>query len=274
MASVSVLIYTMNEEIHLQQCIDSLSWCDDIVVVDSFSTDNTEQIARQNGARFFQHSFEGFGSQRNWSLEHIDLHHDWVLILDADERVPEELAQELEKLADLNSSETGAWRLRRRLYMWGKWLRYSSMYPTWTVRFIHKDRVRYINRGHAETQEVEGKIGQLEHDLIDENLKGIDAWFERQNRYSTKDAMYEKGIEDQPLQLAELFSPDPLKRRAALKRLTVGLPFRPFIYFMYSYFFRMGFFDGRRGLQFCLMKALYQRMIMVKKYDCQHTEMK
>lgn len=264
---VSVIIYTLNEEIHLPVCLDSLEWCDDIIVVDSYSTDQTQAIAGQYGVRFVQHAFEGFGLQRNWSLENIDIHHDWVLILDADEKVPHELAEEMGRIARINPQETGAFRVRRRFYMWGRWLRYSSLYPTWVVRFIHKDRVRYVNRGHAETQDVTGAIGDLEHDLIDENLKGMEEWFSRQNTYSTKDAEFEVMEETRGLALGDLFSSEPLVRRAALKKMVMCLPARPLFYFLYSYIFRFGFLDGKDGLVFCLMKSQYQRMVVIKKYD-------
>ncbi|HDH16519.1 MAG TPA: glycosyltransferase family 2 protein [Gammaproteobacteria bacterium] len=270
MCKVSVLIYTLNEEIHLPLCLESLKWCDDVIIVDSFSTDKTEAIAKENGARFFQHAFEGFGSQRNWSLENIEIKNDWVLILDADEKVPDELADELCRIASEDPSGIGAWRMRRRFYMWGRWLRYSSLYPTWVVRFVHKDRVRYINRGHAETQEVKGEVRDLENDLIDENLKGMDEWFERQNRYSSKDAEYELQQQCDRLRIGEVFTGDPLKRRATLKRIAWRLPFRPFLYFVYSYIIRLGFLDGKDGLVFCLMKVVYQQMIVIKKYDARH----
>ena len=264
---VSVMIFTLNEEIHLPVCLDYLKWCDDVIIVDSFSTDKTEEIATENGARFFQNVFEGFGSQRNWALENIDIKNDWVLILDADEKVPAELSDELCRIASEDQVGIGAFRVRRRFYMWGRWLRYSSLYPTWVVRFIHKDRVKYINRGHAETQEVQGEIRDLENDLIDENLKGIDDWFDRHNRYSTKDAEYEIQQQSCSLRIGEFFSADPLKRRATLKRIAWRMPFRPLIYFIYSYIWRFGFIDGKDGLVFCLMKAAYQRMVVTKKYD-------
>ena len=270
MIPVSVIIYTLNEEVNLRFCLDSLDWCDDVVVVDSYSDDATEAIAREYGVRFFQHQFEGFGTQRNWSLKTIRLHHDWVLILDADERVPAALVSELGEQARRNDPEIGAYRLRRRFYMWGKWLKYSSLYPTWVVRFIHKDRVRFINRGHAETQEVDGRIKSLRHDLIDENHKGIQDWFDRQNRYSSHDAEYELFLEKTPLHLVSCCSSDPLKRRASAKRLVMNMPFRPVLFFLYSYFFRLGFLDGRAGLEFCLLKAVYQRMILAKKYSFRH----
>ncbi len=137
---VSCLIYTLNEEANLPHCLKSLRWCDDVVVVDSFSTDRTEAIAREAGAQFVQHEFTGFGDQRNWSLETITLRHPWALILDADERVRPEMAAELAmRLANV-SANVGAFQMRRRFYIWGKWLRRSSLYPTWVVRLVRSAR--------------------------------------------------------------------------------------------------------------------------------------
>jgi glycosyltransferase involved in cell wall biosynthesis len=267
--SVTALIFTLNEEVHLPDCLASLAWCDEVIVVDSFSTDRSESVCRDFDARFIQHKFEGFGSQRNWVLENIPLRNDWILILDADERVPAELADELLEIARANPEGTGAYRVRRRFYMWGRWLRYSSLYPTWVVRFIHKDRVRYVNRGHAETQSVQGFTGDLANDLIDANLKGIDEWFDRQNRYSTKEADYELALARENATLRALWGADPLQRRAALKRLSWRLPFRPVFYFFYSYVIRGGFLDGYDGFIFCMMKSVFQAMIVAKKHDRQ-----
>lgn len=264
---VSVMIFTLNEEIHLPSCLDALDWADDVIVVDSFSTDLTENICRERGVRFFQNRFEGFGTQRNWALDNTAPRHEWILILDADERVTPELAFELKAIAESGLAGVGAFRVRRRFYIWGRWLRHSSLYPTWVVRFIHRERVRYIDRGHAETQEVQGEIRDLAHDLIDENLKGIDEWFERQNRYSRKDAEFELEREKDGLRSGELFSGDPLKRRAALKRLAWRLPARGLIYFLYSYIWRLGFLDGSDGFVFCRMRAMYQVEVSIKKYD-------
>lgn len=266
-APVTAMIFTLNEAIHLPSCLDALAWCDDIVVVDSFSTDSTEAICREHGARFFQNRFVGFGTQRNWALENTEPKHSWILILDADERVTPELARELAQIARNAPDSVGAWRVRRRFYMWGRWLRHSSLYPTWVVRFIHRDRVRYVDRGHAETQAVEGEVRDLKHDLIDENLKGIDEWFARQNRYSRKDLEYELEQASSPFEWRDLVCTDPLRRRAALKRLAGHLPARGLAYFLYSYIWRLGFLDGRDGFVFCRMRALYQTELAIKRYD-------
>ena len=267
-APVSVMVFTLDEALHLPACLDALRWCNDVIVVDSFSTDATVAIAAQWGARVVQRRFDGFGTQRNWALDHAAPVHEWVLVLDADERVTAELVEEMARaLADVPPT-VGAFRLRRRFYMWGRWLRYSSLYPNWVVRLVHRDRVRYVNRGHAETQDVRGEIRQLEHDLIDENLKGIDEWFERQGRYARREAEHELAQEaGLPFRWFDLVASDPLVRRAALKRLSWRLPARPVLYFVYGYVVRRGFLDGRDGFVFSTMKAIYQAMIVVKKYD-------
>ena len=198
------MIFTLNEEVHLPSCLASLAWCDDVIVVDSFSTDSTAEICTEHGARFLQNDFAGFGTQRNWALDNAQPRHPWVLILDADERVPDELASELADIARADPEGVGAFRVRRRFHCWGRWLKHSSLYPTWVVRFLRTGRVRYENRGHAETQLVDGEVRDLAHDLIDENLKGIDEWFERQNRYSTKDAQYEFDAYGKGVGFAEL----------------------------------------------------------------------
>ena len=264
---VSVMIFTLDEEVHLPSCLDALAWCDDVIVVDSFSSDATEEIARARGARFIQRRFDGFGTQRNWAIEHGAPAHEWILVLDADERVTPELTREMATVLAEPLDGVGAFRLRRRFYLWGRWLRYSSLYPNWVVRLVHRDRVRYVNRGHAETQEVTGEVRELRHDLIDENLKGIDEWFGRQSRYARKEAEHELAEERRVrFRWSDLLSSDPLVRRAALKRLSWRVPGRPLLYFLYAYVVRRGFL-GRDGLMFCFMKAVYQSMIVIRKYD-------
>jgi len=274
---VTAMIYTLNEEQNLPACLDALAWCDDVIVIDSFSTDRTEAICRERGVRFYQHAFEGFGSQRNWAADNTAPRHDWLLVLDADERVTDAMVAEMaQRLGGHDGGAPGsagpppriaAYRLKRRFHLWGRWLQHSSLYPTWVVRLIHKDRVRYVNRGHAETQEVDGDIGELDADLIDENQKGILEWFERQTRYARKDAEFELAEEDAPFHLGEVLSTDPLARRAALKRLARRAPGRAPVYFAYSYLVRGGFRDGEDGLVFCTMRALYQQMVNIHKYD-------
>jgi glycosyltransferase involved in cell wall biosynthesis len=266
MPPVSCLVYTLNEEVNLPWCLESLRWCDDVVVIDSYSTDRTEALARAAGARFFQHPFTGFGDQRTWSLEQIPLRHPWALILDADERVTPELVAEFDERLPSIPEDVAAFRVARRFYLWGKWLRYSSLYPTWVVRLVRVGRVRYINRGHAETQEVDGRIESLEHDLIDENHKGMEDWFARLNRYTTAEALY--GLSHPRPAFRDLFCWDPLRRRAAVKALGRRLPGTPLWFFLYAYVFRLGFLDGREGLRYCAMNSMMKEaLVELKKHD-------
>lgn len=262
---VSAFVFTLDEEVNLPACLESLSRFDEVVVVDSYSSDRTVEIARARGARVFQHEFTGFGDQRNWAFDHCSPRNRWALVLDADERVPEELAREIGARAASAPEEVSAFRLRRRFHLWGKWLKHSSLYPTWLVRLVRTDRVRYVNRGHGETQEVDGAVLALEHDLIDENRKGEGAFRDRQAKYACDEARYELAAEDARAGAHGFFSSDPLARRAAMKRLSWNLPMRPLVYFLYSYVWRGGFLDGAEGFRFCAIKSRYVRTIVREK---------
>ncbi len=261
---VSCMVFTLDEEVNLPHCLASLDWCDDVIVIDSGSGDRTLEIARVGGARVFVHGFDGFGSQRNWALDNAAPKHPWVLILDADERVTPELVAEMTALIGARP-ELGAARVARRFMLWGKWLRYSSQYPVWVVRLVHRERVRYVNRGHAETQQVDGEVAELTADLIDENHKGLAEWHARQARYALADARYELAQAGGPLPWGDLVSADPLARRMLLKRIAWRLPFRGTAYLVYSYLLHQGFRDGVAGWRFCKMRAGYQRLVAREK---------
>ena len=269
--AITTMIFTLDEAVNLPGCLATLGWCDDVIVVDSFSSDDTEAIARDAEARFVQRAFDGFGAQRTWALEHGGARHDWVLILDADERVPAALAEEMRDAVRAPPPGVRAFRLRRRFHMWGRWLRYSSMYPTWVVRLVDRHHVRYVNRGHAETQVVDGAVAALENDLDDENHKGLDHWLDRQRVYAKREAAYELSVErarspDSGL-LRGLLARDPLARREAVKALGRRLPLRPLWFFLYAYLVRGGWRDGAHGFVYCVMKALYQAMIVLYRLE-------
>lgn len=266
------MIFTLNEEIHIKRCLESVKWCNDVIVVDSYSTDRTEAICKEYNVRFFQHEFIRLANQWNWAIHNTTPHNPWVLLLDADEYLECPLIQEIKRTLKTVTDDISAFRIKRRFFFWGKWLRRSSFYPTPIVRLIRAGKVSfsYAGRGHGENQTVEGKILDLRNDLIDENLKSLAEWFGRQNRYSTQEAQYELSIENQPLRLGELFSNDVLVRRNALKKIAARLPARPLCYFLYCYFLRGGFLEGRAGLVFCLMRAFYEGMIVLKKSDLRY----
>lgn len=257
---ISVAIFTRDEELNLPHCLGSLKPCDDVVVVDSFSTDTTCALAEASGARIFQHEFEGFGVQRMWAFENIVFRHPWILILDADETVPPALWEEMHSRISSASPNIAAFRLKRRFFWEGVWLRRSNLYPSWVVRLVRQGKVRYVNRGHAETQEVQGEVESLEEDLLDQNHKGLNAWHERQNHYAEQEAQYEYGAPAK-LILSDLWIGDPLKRRSAWKIFGRELPFRGFFYFVYVFVLKGGFLDGATGLRFCFEKSRYHAKI-------------
>jgi glycosyltransferase involved in cell wall biosynthesis len=257
---ISAAIFTLDEEIHLPRCLGSLRACNDVVVVDSFSRDRTVEVARASGARVFQHAFTGFGDQRQWAFGEVGFRNPWVLVLDADERVTPALWEEMTRRVSAADEEVAAFRLKRRFFWEGRWLKRANLYPSWVVRLVRPSRVRYVNRGHAETQEVDGRVESLDEDLLDENLKGLAEWRARQARYAEQEAHFE--AEDRGgLRAAEILAADPLARRAALKRLARRFPARGAAYFAYSALLRGGILDGWTGLRFCVEKARFQGQV-------------
>ena len=135
--SFSILILTLNEEADLPECLRSVAWCDDVVVLDSGSTDATKAIAREAGARFFSHPFEGFAAQRNWGLDNIEFKHDWVFHLDADERFTEALRAECE--AAIAGGRAEAFAVASQTFLMGRWIRQASGFPVCQTRLARRD---------------------------------------------------------------------------------------------------------------------------------------
>ncbi len=263
---VSVLILTLNEEVNLPGCLESVRWSDDVVVFDSFSTDRTVEIAREGGARVFQRRFDNYGAQREAARTQVDYRNEWVLALDADERPEPELVEELLRIAR-QGSEHAAYRLRFKVFFMGKWIKHSSLYPTWILRFFRPEKISYETRKVHEHPIVDGTIGSLENHLIHYPFsKGLEDWLARHNRYSTLEAMENlKHLREGRVDWAGLFAfRDPVRRRRALKALSFRLPFRPTLRFLYMYFLRLGVLDGLPGYTYCRLISIYEYMIVQK----------
>ena len=265
--SVSVIILTLNEEENLPECLESLSWCDDVVVFDSYSTDRTEQIARDMGARLFRRRFDNYATQRNAALTDVDYKHPWVLMIDADERCTQELADEMESLTAHADDGVALYRVRRKDYFMGRWLKRSSGYPVWFGRMIRLGRVRF-EREINEDAAADGQTKMLTNHLIHYPFsRGMAFWFERHNRYSSMEAEALLVEVQQKLALRDIFSTDPVVRRRALKQLAHRLPFRRTLVFVFLYFVRLGILDGRPGLTYCRVRAFYEYMIDLKMME-------
>jgi glycosyltransferase involved in cell wall biosynthesis len=263
---ISVIILTHNEETNIARCLDSVSWSDDILVVDSFSEDRTVEISKRHGARVIQRAFEDFSSQRNFASEQGNLKHEWVLHLDADEIVTPELSAEL---LGAMFGDKDAYRVSSKLIFCGKFLRHAGLFPWYQVRFGRKQALRFKQVGHGQRETLEpGRIGTLKSSLLHFNFsKGLCDWIEKHNRYSTAEARQNVyGAADDNVPIQDLFSMAPNRRRAA-KRIFRRLPCRPTIRFIYMYLFRGGILDGKAGFTYCRLLAWYERLIVWKERE-------
>ena len=271
MAGVSVLILTLDEEKNLPACLSALSWCDDIHIVDSFSSDATVSIARSADAQVIQRAFDSFAGQRNYALDRIKFKHDWVLHLDADEICTEELRREV--CEQTEETEYDAFRIPSKMMFMGTWLKFSGMYPTYQVRLGRQDSFRFKQVGHGQREDLDPScIGTLQSPYWHYSFsKGLDEWFDKHNRYSTQEALRVDGAVN--LDLAGLFSlSDTTRRRRALKQLSFRLPFRPTLRFLYMYLLRRGILDGVAGYRYCRLLSVYEAMIDAKvAVSHQHT---
>ena len=264
----SIVILTYNEEVNIRQALESVKFCDDVVVIDSFSTDKTQVICDEyDNVRFFQNPFKDLASQRQFALDKGYPRHDWIFALDADEWVTPELRDELLKLS--NNHEEGspvAYDMAMRIIMFGKWLKHSSEYPVYWRRFFHKQTAIYKQRGHADTVDVSGPVGRTQHDIIHEDNKGLTDWLTKHNKYTTQEARY--AIDELPeVPYSNLLSRDRLLRRRAIKRLFRAMPGNSYVRFFYLYIVRLGFLDGAAGFAYCRLRAHQHFLIRLKQQE-------
>ncbi len=263
------MILTLDEAPNILGCLESVAWCDDVVVLDSYSSDATIEIARGSGARVVQHHFNDYASQRNFGMRDIQYRHPWILMLDADERVPPDLRAEIQQVVASASPELCLLRMRRRDHLFGRWIRRSSGYPTWFSRVMRVGRA-WIERPINEEFKTDGQVGSLRGHLDHYPFnKGFHEWIAKHDRYSTMEAQLLLSAQTRVWRWRDLMAHDPVRRRAALKGLVYALPGRPALMFMALYFLRGGILEGRAGLTFCLLRAWYEFMI-----DCKVQELR
>jgi len=255
----SVVILTLNEEKALPGCLSSLHGCDDVVVLDSGSSDRTVELARAGGARVFARGFDTFAGQRNYAQREVGFRHPWVFHLDADERMTPELDGECRRAA--LRSDLDGYRVSPRMIFEGRWVRHCTDYPAYQARFVRAPQFEFIQVGHGQREAPHMRLEDLrESYLHDLSIYGQDAWLAKHRGYAVAEALAAvTEADDAPWR--RLLSPDPLTRRRALKRLSLGLPFRPALRFAYQYGLRLGFLDGRQGLRYCLLLSQYEGFI-------------
>ncbi len=265
----SILVLTKNEEVNIEACLDTLTFSDDIVVLDSHSTDRTCDLARKYpNVRIVRRKFDTWSKHSNWALQHIRFKHPWVYYSDADERVTPELRDEiLERTNDPSSPEV-AYRLKYKNMFLGQWIRRGGLYPVWIIRLYKPDRIRYEDREVNAHPIVDGPLGSLRHDFIHYSFnKGLNPWFTKHNSYSdmeSKEAVRVIGSTSVWSKLAGMFSRQPGAARRSLKDLSFFLPFRAFARFFYMYLLRGAFLDGRAGFHYACMISVYEYWIELK----------
>jgi glycosyltransferase involved in cell wall biosynthesis len=262
--AVSAVVLTMNEEPNIRRCLGSLGWAEQVVVVDSGSTDATVPLARALGAEVVTRPWPGFSAQREFALRLPLLHHDWVYFVDADEWVSPQLAAEIGD--HLPSPSCSAFAHRLRLVYQGTWIRHCGWYRgSWVVRLVDRRHARYDGSPLGERACVDGPILRLRNDIVDADLKGLAAWLRKHVRYAELEAQRRSGRPPLPARVRAL-RPDRDHTRPFLRGVLKDVvfpvvPAKPVAMFAYMYLFRLGLLDGLAGLRFCLYHAWFQMSV-------------
>ena len=260
--TVEAVVLTLDEAGMIEACIDALSWCERVHVVDSGSVDGTPELARAKGAHVHAHAFEAFGAQRNWALEHCGLTADWILFIDADEIATPAFADALRDACAAAPAETAGFFLCGRLMLDGRWLRRSSGFPTWQFRLMRRGRCTFTDFGHGQKEgDIDGRLDYLaEPYLHHAYYKGWSDWIAKHNVYSTKEALARRG----DVAWRGALSRDPSARNIVLRTKLSRQPLWPLGRFVATYLLRLGFLDGRAGLVYAINMAWYEYCIALK----------
>jgi glycosyltransferase involved in cell wall biosynthesis len=272
--NVSVLVPTLNERRHIVECLASVSWADEVVVVDSSSTDGTQELARSAGARVVDFRWNGkFPKKKNWALENIAWKNEWVLVLDADERITPELAEEIQRT--LKAPAEDGYFINRRFMFLARWIKHCGYYPSWNLRLFRHAKGRYeklhvgdTGSGDNEVHEhvvLDGAAAYLRRDMLHYAYPDIQTWVEKHNRYSNWEAEVE--VRGQDTQSPTRGIGGQLAKRRALRQWSRQMPFRPTLRFFYSYILKRGFLDGREGFMFCRLLATYEMLNVFKAHE-------
>ncbi len=269
--SVSIFILTLNEASNIEACLDSVAFADEVVMLDSFSTDETVALAEAKGARVVQRKFDNWAAHQNWAMANIEFKHKWVFYLDADERMTPELQQEIQALAANEQDTKHGYFVGRTNYFMGRTI--THCYPPVPImRFFQPKYIRY-ERLVNPIAIVDGETGHLQNRFLHYNFsKGLTEWFEKHNKYSLSEAKEGlKALREQDPDVS-VFSKDRALKRVALKNLALRLPGRPFAKFFYLYILKRGFLDGRAGFTYCILQSIYEYLIDLKMWELKRRE--
>ncbi|MCA8993434.1 MAG: glycosyltransferase family 2 protein [Planctomycetaceae bacterium] len=271
--SIAAVVIAKNEAENLSRCLPSLSWCDELLVVDDHSEDDSVSIAESCGARVVSHQFESFAKQRNWALREGGLNSDWVLMLDADEVSTPEFASAIRGAVEGASDIVVAFRNCRKTMFLGQWLKYSDGFPVWIMRVVRRGRAEFVDAGHGEVPvpPVDGEVGTVSEPFLHYPFsKGLSNWLQRHIAYAEREAQGEVQQMHGATWL-DVFSGSADKRRRGLRSLSRRMPARPLLRFLYQYIWKWGFLEGEAGLTFSRLMACYEAMIVAKRVELERT---
>jgi glycosyltransferase involved in cell wall biosynthesis len=261
---VSIVVLTRDEEPNIRQCLASVAWADQVVVVDSGSTDDTVPIARTLGAEVIEQPWLGFSAQREFALRLPELWHDWVYFVDADEWISPQLASEI--ASQMRAPSCAGFAHRLRLVFQGTWIRHCGWYRgSWVVRLVDRRYTKYDGSPLGERACVDGPVHRLSNDIVDEDRKGLATWLHKHVRYAQLEAQ-RRSNQAIPHGLRALRSrrvneTRPLTRTFLKDVIFPSVPAKPAALFLFMYVIRLGLLDGRVGLRFCLYHAWYESIV-------------
>jgi glycosyltransferase involved in cell wall biosynthesis len=268
---VSVIVLTYNEEKNVDDCLRSVcTWADEVFVVDSGSTDSTLEIASRYTTNVVEHPFDNYSRQRNWAQETLPLRNEWILHIDADERVSPELAQSFRAFFNSGEMDTvnGAMFSRRTVFM-GRWIRHGGHYPVFHTRLYRRNLGRCEDRLYDQHFLVPPPVTTLSGDLIDVLTSELDVWSMRHIRWAGAEALEMRRSEPERAgQIRSTLTGGPIPRRRWMRTILFGhspLFLRAFLYFFYRYVIRLGFLDGIQGLIFHFLHGCWYRFYIDAK---------
>lgn len=273
MNEISVVIPTFNEEIHISRCIESLKKITKhIYVLDSFSPDKTKQIAQELGAIVLDVEWENsYAKKFNWGLNNIEFKTPWIMRMDADEYLTDELIDEInQNINTLEDNVSGVY-IKRRVYFMDRWIKHGGYYPTYLLRIWR------VNTGMCEEKLMDehiklshGETVTFKYDLVDDNKQNLTVWTAKHNEYSIKEAVDILNILHNFKDIDEInpsFFATQAQRKRWLKIRYASLPLfvRPMLYFHWRYFLKLGFLDGKQGLVWHFLQGLWYRFLVDAK---------
>jgi len=267
---ITVMILTFNESLHIKRCIESVKdFCKDVVVVDSFSTDDTPLIVENLGARFVQNAWVNHAHQFNWALGNVDISTEWIIRIDADEYVEKPLELEITEVLKNVSTEVNGFYFRRKYFFLGQWISHGAMYPVNVLRMWRTGTGHIEQRWMDEHVVLEqGDTVHLKENIVDDNLNDVSWWTAKHNNYATLEMVELLSLKYQFIK-DDKSNEQSVGGAAGIKRwvkqsVYARLPYfiRPLMYFLYRYFLKLGFLDGVKGFAYHFMQGYWYRSLV------------